>query len=194
MPDFSFEAVTVPSDNPSPSVPFVNETGSDDPVCQYPGCGEALTYSGRGRKPKYCDEHKRASGSRSSGGSTRGAANVETAVSALHTLYDGLLMPLMLVSPRGAQVWNEQIPGLDERNRVFLANSPDLVKKINSTASKGGSFAFAVSHMVAVAPVVVAVRRDFAERRAIREAENEADTVSDIGPQDYVNPEAAFVR
>lgn len=35
---------------------------TDEILCQYPGCVNTLTYSGRGRKPKFCEEHKKASG------------------------------------------------------------------------------------------------------------------------------------
>lgn len=30
----------------------------DELACEFPGCGKPLYYSGRGRKPKFCDEHK----------------------------------------------------------------------------------------------------------------------------------------
>lgn len=37
----------------------------EDLWCQYPGCVNSLTYGGRGRKPKFCDEHKKSGGSKS---------------------------------------------------------------------------------------------------------------------------------
>lgn len=54
-------------------VPPAYDAGSDDvsPLrCEAEGCQNTLTYSGRGRKPKYCDEHKKSNigtGSRSTG-------------------------------------------------------------------------------------------------------------------------------
>lgn len=47
-----------PDDVPEDVAPTVN--GSDVPPlrCETDGCHNTLTYSGRGRRPKFCDEHK----------------------------------------------------------------------------------------------------------------------------------------
>jgi hypothetical protein len=159
-----FSTTEIPSE-----IPFVDDgSQSDDLTCDV--CGVPLTYAGRGRKPTKCDTHKR----KSSGTTTRrGSADVELAVTSLHSLYEGFLFPLTAVSPIGAQVWANQIDALDERNRAFLATNRDLVRKINAAATKGGTTAFVISHVVAVAPVVMAVRADFAHRAATRAAAQE---------------------
>lgn len=164
----SFDTTEIPTEFPgADGIPVADtEPTSDDPTCVV--CGTPLTYSGRGRKPKYCDEHKTT---RSTSTTRRGSADVELAVQTLHGLYEGLGMPLTLLSPPGGAEWYSQIDGLDARNRLFLATNKDLVKRINAMANKGGNFAFVFSHILAIAPVVQVVRQDFAERAAKRDAE-----------------------
>lgn len=50
------DAAPAPADTPVSAPPA---DGPDIVVCQEPGCGMELEWSGRGRKPKFCDEHKR---------------------------------------------------------------------------------------------------------------------------------------
>lgn len=138
---------------------------SDDITCEV--CGKALSYSGRGRKPKFCDEHKKSSSSSNGSSSRRSTRDVEAACAALSGAYSALAMPLMMVSPAAAREWAEQANALETRNRVFLEASPDLAKRIAAAAGKGGSTAFVLSHVIAIAPVLrilVSERRSAAEQ------------------------------
>jgi len=49
-----------------------DDVPTDDDIaplrCEVDGCTNTLTYSGRGRKPKYCDEHKSATSAGTSSG------------------------------------------------------------------------------------------------------------------------------
>lgn len=166
---------------------------SPDLTCET--CGKALTYSGRGRKPRFCDEHK----TKSSGSGTRSTVSdreLNSACENLNATYNALLMPMMLVSPQAAQVWESQIDGLNARNRVILANNRNLVKRINAAGEKGGNIAFILSHGIALAPVVIAFRLDMAARRAERAAQEDYVTAeqgpvwSDTGAP--TDPDMAF--
>jgi hypothetical protein len=86
----------------------------------------------------------------------------------------------------------DQIDALDARNRAFLATNKDLVRKINAAAEKGGTAAFTISHLVAVAPVVLVVLQERTAKREQRRAAQEAQQTPDgFAPMD---PDAIFNR
>jgi hypothetical protein len=177
-----FTTVTRPADDTPPG-PTVD---SDDPTCIV--CGTPLVYSGRGPKPKYCDDHRKSS-NRSSGGAKAASRDVERACESLSQLYGVTAMVLMVVSPHAADVWSENAEKLDGTNRTTLANNKKLVDRINKGAASGGSAAFIITHCFAVAPVVGAIREDLAARRT--EADENMGTVHPL-PTDPIDPDAAF--
>ena len=146
-------------------------------------CGTPLHYAGRGRKPRFCDEHK-SSSSKSSGstGTSRPRGSVSDkelaqACENLAAVYDIACMPLAILSPNAANLWIQNASKLNQQNRQTLANNKELVRKINSAGQRGGSFAFILTHVIAVAPVVAVLASDArgaaARARAAR-AEEEA--------------------
>lgn len=150
---------------------------SADLVCQYPECTTPLSYGGRGRRPVYCADHKGGRAKESSSSRTDSSSHtrrksgavpereLEQACNNLNTLYQSLLMPLMLVSQDGAQVWSDQIDSLDKSNHTFLANNRKLVRQINSTGEKSGTVGFVMAHLFAVTPVVLVAYADVTHRR-----------------------------
>lgn len=179
MPPLDFDAVDRP---PEPTPGPV----SDDLTCEV--CGKALSYSGKGRKPKFCDEHKTT---RATSGATRGnpkPVDVDRACESLNAVYTGLAFALMPLSQNAAQVWANQLEALDNRNHTFLATNKKLVDRINSGAEKGGTVAFIVSHGVALAPVLIALRIDMANRSA---ANADVHEFPEPAPSP-VDPDAAF--
>lgn len=156
-----YDTVTIPdTDTPPPA--------SEDPTCLE--CGVPLIYGGRGRKPKWCDEHKPRRTSGTSGG--RKSGDVAQAQAVLDGLYRGLTMGLMAISPVAAAQWNAKIDDLQATNAVLLAGDKDLTRTICKMGQGGGKLAFAAAHVMAVAPVVVTVRADLAVRAADRKAKH----------------------
>lgn len=170
---------------------------SDDSLaCEV--CGTPLVYAGRGRKPKRCEEHKTSSTSSSARTSSRGSVpdrELQQACDNLRQMYDELCAPLALVSPQAAGVWADRIDTLDKRNRVNLRNNRTLVKKINSTSERGGTLLFALSHVFAVAPVVMVL---YVQASQIRQARAQAADAYEPPPYDYdipgapIDPDAPF--
>lgn len=147
---------------------------SDDLVCEV--CGTGLSYSGRGRKPKRCDEHKR--GTSSAGAKRRSSGrDVDAAMSALSGGHTVVQFALSLMSLEAGQAFELSRASMDERNRAILESDPALAKRIAHAASKGGAGALIVSHLIAIGPaaaigyrqirVTAAQRAD--ERQAARE-------------------------
>lgn len=154
-----------------PSGGPATDTPPGDLACEHPGCGRPLYYAGRGRKPRFCDEHKTSSKSSSSSTASRGRVSdkdLENACSTLATLYDTVTIPVTLLNPIAGAVWVDQIEGLNERNRKILATNKDLVKKINSLGERGGNTAFAISHIVAITPVCLTIYGSIAAGRAAK--------------------------
>lgn len=154
----------IPTDTP-PAV-------SDDPLCQV--CGAGLTYSGRGRKPKFCDEHKTSSGSprkQSSGGSS-----VDAAMASLEFFEDLFTIPLLMMSPTAAQEWVKNLGPLRVKNRAILAGNPQLCKSIAKTSSKVSPYMLLGSYGYALAPVAKTVLNDMRvkKERAAADAESMA--------------------
>ena len=73
-----------------------------------------------------------------------------------------------MLSPRAATVWAQGIDTLQAANRVTLAGDPGLCKSILRAGEKSGKAAFAIAHVVALAPVVMSVRDDLKTMRKNR--------------------------
>lgn len=181
---------------------------TSDLACEVCGAPAERTPTGRAPKHPLCANHKRGG---TSARSTRGNTTVSDkelnqACASLRDMYDLVVIPLTALDPVAGAVWQEQIDKLDERNHTYLASNRDLVRKINSVGQKSSTWAFALSHVVAVAPVVlVLVMRQRARVQQARDAQAQ-DTygaeqvyVTDAGdpfaapaPGDPFNPDAAF--
>jgi hypothetical protein len=121
-------------------------------------CGKDIgyLYSGKGRKPTKCEEHKKGNASNISSGNTRGSADVRSAVATLGLAYNALGMVLQMAGATGAAATlNASIPGLQEQNATYLAQDRELVKRINSLGKTGGRAAFIGSQVMVLGPVAV---------------------------------------
>lgn len=139
---------------------------STDLTCQV--CGVPLYYAGKGRKPKFCDEHKssRSAGTGArSGSGTVPERELNQALANLDSAYEAMLMPLYMASGDAAELWQIKREKLNASNRTFLSNNRKLVKALNSTGEKTGTVGFVVSHVFAVVPVALIVYRDFTVAR-----------------------------
>lgn len=143
--------------------PFENE-----PEFACVTCGKAIEYSGRGRKPKYCDEHKRSSGT-----GTRSAAsgsNDKLAAMAVDVLCQGnaaATVGLMFARLNGTA------SAVAEREEPFRAQAyealkldPALCKSILKGGANSGKMALIIAYAMlgaSVAPVFIA---EMKEKRA----------------------------
>ena len=167
MTETMFEDAVIPDDIPS-----------EDLTCRI--CGTPLTYGGRGRKPSFCDEHKRT-GATSAKTGVKSTGSVESALTILGGLYDGLAAGLMFASPRAASEWVQRIPTLQTQNRAVLAADPDLCRRINALGKGGGKFAFVAAHAMAIMPVAGILRQDLALRAAEKAGTVQAEAYANAG-------------
>lgn len=173
------------------------ETPTDAPADTSPGlscvvCGTALTYGGRGPKPKYCEEHRKGSANKNLGGGGRrrsGGKDVEAAVAALDQAYNLLEMALMFAGAHGAMsTLRESIEGgngrrgLRDQNRDYLTQDPELASRIASVGKVGGRYAFFAAQAATLGPVAILAMSEIQLRRRERAAHKTPDENPDVMP------------
>lgn len=137
-------------------------------------CGKELFYSGRGRKPTKCDDHKRTSSARSSGSSSN---NDKTAAAALEILVQGnnivAMAAMMGQFFRTASAISDREDAFRVQAMEALKADPALARTIVKAGATSGKamllFAYGML-AVSIAPVTL---QEIKERRATKaEAED----------------------
>ncbi len=160
---------------------------STDLSCEV--CGTPLVYGGRGRKPRYCDDHKPAR----SASIPRGSSDVAQALAVMDGMYTMLSMLLTVASPNALIMFRQQVPMLQERNAVFFAADKNLCKSVCKVGSKGGKTAFISSNAIAIAPVIAVAVGDMRARSQVR-AQSKTPQPAPEPTVPLFDPDAAFRR
>jgi len=130
------------------------EWSSDDTPFRCEVCGTALEYSGRGRHPKRCDEHRKGGASKGSGGtrSFKNAAQLENAIADMYRtaafgigIFDQFdAMAIANSSDKLAKSW------------ITLAESDPKVRKFLEKMVTGtGWGAVIVAHLMVAVPILI---------------------------------------
>lgn len=132
-------------------------------------CGKELHYGGRGRKPKYCDEHKRSTTTRSSGGTTSNEKLASAALDILVQANNLCGMGLMLMQmPRTASAIAMREDPFRVQALEALKADPALCKMIlKAGATSGKAMLFMAYGMLAISIAPVAFE-EIKERRAAK--------------------------
>jgi hypothetical protein len=153
-----FKDIDVPDDIPAPS--------HYEYECQV--CGTELFYSGKGRKPKFCEEHKKSAPRQ-----VRGSGNASLARQAAASLSQlnamcGLMLfvpeipkvgknPLYL--PQTGSAWANADEGFTEAAYNALLTDPKLCRMILKGGAAGGKLALLMAYgMLAAAITPVAMK------------------------------------
>lgn len=154
------------NDDVPPSDPIIV---SSDRECEV--CGTPLLYSGKGRPPTRCDEHKRSgSGKRGSGDSgarrTSSSKDVDAALASLDQLNGIFATVFMFASPSAAAFFAANGEKLEIRNRTCLEANPELAKKIAKAAGKTGGLGLVISYGMVLVPAFGIMREERAQMYA----------------------------
>lgn len=174
----SFSSATVPSETELPAGANLpqDESPHDGPSCIV--CGTALEYSGRGRKPKYCDEHKR-SGTRTNVRSST-PKNDKLAAQATDALMqmNGLAALVCMLSgmPMTAAAINNAEEGLREQVKAALITDPDLASKILSAGTHSAKISLVIAYGMFAAAVVPVGVMEFKANKERRDLESSEET------------------
>lgn len=130
-----------------PQKPF---TSTDEAPYRCETCGVSLRYSGRGRKPKYCAEHK--AGGKSTPG-TRGT-NMKALEHSLAEMYRGLGMGLNFVDPISGMEVAASADALAASWIVLAESNPKIKKFLVKITTGGGVGAVVIAHGMVALPIL----------------------------------------
>lgn len=139
------ESMTV---NEEPNDTFVQgiptDTFDDAPLrCQV--CGVALIYGGRGRKPKFCSEHKKGS-SNSSGSPISRGGTLKALENSLTEMYMALGTGVTLVSAPDGFVIVNHAEKMAHSWIVLAENNPKVRKFLMKLTTGSGTGAVLIAH------------------------------------------------
>lgn len=163
----SDQDTVTPNDNFS-FVDDVPEKGNPIPSSDYQCvvCGTDLVYSGRGRKPKYCDEHKPSRSKVTSTATKRvSGAIVERAITEIAAVYSGIALPLKFVSPIASTVVYDNADKLAESYRLLLETSAKFRKLFMELESKAAWLPILTMHGEIIANIWIATAMNKATNR-----------------------------
>lgn len=124
-------------------------------------CGTILEYSGRGRKPKYCEEHKPQSHKAGEGktrrtGSTKADRESQELATAYLTQLKKAAAYVAMVDPYDGFVI---MAASDSNAQLFqgvIANNDKLRQYLSATQGQGGIVAYALSTLMTIALPILA--------------------------------------
>lgn len=178
LPALDFSDAPVPVDGPVNALGQLDAAPSSDHEYACVVCGKELFYGGRGRKPKYCEDHRKASGGKStrsvSGKNQALAASATEALCQINTLSAFGLM--MFGMPLTAESITNAEQGFREQAYAALLTNPSLCQKILKAGTTSGTMALVMAYgMLGVAVGPVAYGEVTAKRREAQRLAAESD-------------------
>jgi hypothetical protein len=164
------------------TVPVPEDDAAPEYACET--CGKELHYGGRGRHPRFCEEHKPRGASNISTRKSSAKGDVAAALSALDMMYDLLGMGFLVVGAHdAADLFKESREQLKEKNESYLSNDAALAKSLAKLGRTGGRYAFATAQIATVGPVLILATGEVTQRRRAAAAERDAgDVAREEGP------------
>jgi hypothetical protein len=159
-----------PIDEAPETVMPQRETNPSGLACEV--CGVPLVYAGRGRKPKFCDAHRKSPAGKKMSSGTKNESLARQAAAALAQLNGLACIGLMVVGfPATAGAISERNEDFENQAYNALLTDPALCATILKAGATSGKAALIIAYGmlgVSVAPVAVGELR---ERRALRDTE-----------------------
>lgn len=151
-----------------------DEAPTLDEVLSCEVCGTALTYSGRGRKPKRCPEHRKSSGKPAV---TRAATNDKLAAQATEALVQINRLTGFGARVLGLPSTGEMIAFAEdtfrEQAHAALLTDPALCKQILSAGQVSAKFSLALAYAMLGAQVAPVAMLEIKAKREAKVAEND---------------------
>lgn len=167
-----------------PTVEFIDDAPEDgNPITPGPDftcevCGTGLTYGGRGRKPRFCVEHK--PGAKSTSGSTRRSTiSVDRAITELEMLHGmgGQAIKLVL-SPRAGEIVYTEREKLAESWRMLLETNKRVRDMFTNLESKAAWLPMVIAYGDVMAAIWLSgkaekmLQREYQAQQAEQAAQN----------------------
>lgn len=121
-------------------------------------CGTPLSYGGRGRRPKYCSEHKPTPGNSNTTKSPRKNANIDSLVQSIETMYMtvGTGLTMLPVTQNDGMLVANSAGTLAESWRPLLERDPKVRKFWEKTFTVSGYGALMAAHLMVILPIAQA--------------------------------------
>lgn len=172
----AYDAPAMPPDY-DPMPPGKPETVQDGDALTCLVCGKPLEYAGRGRKPKYCDEHKKSKsgGSGASRSPSKGAAGDARIAAEALTQANNLAAVALMVLPEpyrmeatGTAI-TEASDKFNEQAYQALLQSPELAKAIARAGGISGAAGLVMAYGMLAATITPIAVSEVREKRGTRE-------------------------
>ncbi len=115
-------------------------------------CGTPLVYSGKGRPPTLCDEHKPKAQQRQSVG--RKTTSVDTLVAQITDLYLGVAVATTMFAPIDGTIIGENATKLGESWRSLIERDPKVRKFWEKALTGSGYGAVLIAHAMVAIPIM----------------------------------------
>jgi len=166
----AIEAVDLSAITPT-EIPDDVSDAPHDIACVTCGKDIAYLYKGKGRKPKYCEDHKPQRSASNLGTRRTASGAVGTAVQNLENMYGMAAAALFMFGAKGAaSELSNSVPGLSAQNAAYLATDPELVKMINRVGKTGGRAGFFIANAMVLGPVAMSAYMELAAAREAKQA------------------------
>jgi hypothetical protein len=172
--DIVVKPVETPPETPRDEAP---PTDGPEFVCQEPGCTEELTYSGRGRHPKYCDKHKPSNkGKKSSSprASSQNAALASQATELIVSMTDVMAIGAMLVQFHDTEeAITDAQPDLRDRCYAALVGNPARARSIIRILGGATDLSLVIALMGFAVNIGSTAVNEYRGKRAARQTEDD---------------------
>lgn len=111
-------------------------------------CGTALHYGGRGRKPRFCDEHKK-------GGASKSPASLKALEASLTEMYMGLGFGVTMLDQYDGQTITASAESLAHSWIVLAEANPKVKKFLQKLTTGGGAGAVIIAHAMVGVPILM---------------------------------------
>lgn len=154
-------------DEPSDVTPLSNDYGASDAEYKCQVCGKPLVYAGRGRKPKFCDDHKKSASKSTVKRSAASESQARAAAGLLAKINSMLGIGLMSFGmPMTAETLIKANEDFENMAYEALLNDPALCRKILSAGATSGKAGLVMAYGMLGVSVVPAAMLDIKARRA----------------------------
>lgn len=121
----------------------------DDAPYRCEVCGTSLTYSGRGRRPKFCEDHKKGAK-----GTGQRPANMKALENSLADIYRGLGMGLNFIDPISGMEVANSADALAHSWIILAESNPKVKKFLLKITTGGGVGAVILAHGMVAIPIL----------------------------------------
>lgn len=164
----------------------ITGTASDERRCE--DCGTPLFYSGRGRPPRFCDEHKPVSPSRSRSGTTtpRRSSSLRNETALRESLTARYLMLSNIAAlrhPAYATSIRDKIERAVEADIAYAKVNPSFRRVLEGMLEKTAAAEVVAVHVSMFAPVIVGEAANRGRKKATRPDQGEGSKPSPETPR-----------